>query len=97
MKLINFAVEHRKLFINLFSRIFLNKIILFLIALTAQQRVTHVFNQLEIGWQNKYKHVSCLTKNKNGIENRLGVRKLFENGWIIKNYLISFALIKINI
>ena len=40
-------------------------------------RVIHLFNQLEIGCKNKYKHVSNLAKSKYGIEiSGMGVRSL---------------------
>ena len=45
-------------------------------------RVINLFNQLEIGCKNKYKHVSNLANSKLGIEiSGLGVRRLVEK-WL---------------
>ena len=55
-------------------------------------RVINLFNQLEIGCKNKYKHVSNLVNSKLGIEiSGLGVRRLVEK-WLYNRKLI----IKIN-
>jgi hypothetical protein len=50
-------------------------------------RVIHLFNQLEIGCKNKYKHVSYLSKSKYGIEiSGMGVRSLVEKWLNNKKY-----------